>query len=117
MQARNLKVNSISHVTQRPGVQSVRKTLNSPLLMMKSEALAVLPPSPAAPPAGKLGPPHVVPSVDTLVMAEDHGGGGQARRSVLLSCARDFQHSRLCDSRGDTGVSESFVDVILKEIN
>lgn len=74
MQARNLKVNSISHVTQHPGVQYVRKTLNSTLLMIKLEALAVLPLRPGVPLARKLGCTRAIPSVDVLVIAEDHGG-------------------------------------------
>jgi len=89
MQARNL--NSISHVTQCLGVQYVRKTLNSTLLMIKSEALAVLPSRPAVPLARNLGCTRVIPSVDVLVIAEDCGG--QARHSVVLRHDGDFPHS------------------------
>ena len=50
------------------------KTLNSTLLMIKSEALAVLPLRPAVPLARKLGWTHVIPSVDVLVITEDFRG-------------------------------------------
>lgn len=69
--------------------------------MIKSEASAVLPCRPAA----------------ALGWWSPQAAGGQPKRSVLLGNDGDFQHSQLCDSQGDTDVSESFVYVILKEIN